>query len=182
MTMSDIIIFVSDTHFFFSTDHCQQLHSKVKIEHFYPWSYSNPYRVKARTGIEDGQCTTREHFRILLSDLEEIPNPDPLYDPEKTLSATYKKALSDANAIKEVIEDILHEIVDDENLYFMIGADTISICPMRDISALNKVTYPKLAEIKRRTGFNYKKRYDLIVDELGVMAMTCTDKDGNIRE
>jgi hypothetical protein len=70
--------------YFFSTDHCQGVHAKDTYpkEDFVPTSFYLPCRVAPRPEFPDGWINTLESLlKLHFSDSKEIPNPDPMYQP-----------------------------------------------------------------------------------------------------
>jgi hypothetical protein len=71
--------------YFFSTSHIQRYRSGVKIHNsFVPISGYLPFEVVPRPCLPDGIVNTLEKMTMIFHDEEtEIPNPDPLFQPEK---------------------------------------------------------------------------------------------------
>jgi hypothetical protein len=53
------------------------------IQDFVPMSFGLPMQVESRPGFPDGiLCSIEDFLSVFFDGREEIPNPDPLYQPE----------------------------------------------------------------------------------------------------
>lgn len=75
---------MSRCEYFFSTDHCQEVHSKDTYPEgeWVPTTFHLPMSVVPRPSLPSGYVeTVEELIAIFHSDEKEIPNPDPRYQP-----------------------------------------------------------------------------------------------------
>lgn len=70
--------------YFFSTDHCQEPRSKKTYpKDFVPCTAYLPMSVVARPSLPSGRIETLdEYLMIFFPDGQEIPNPDPKFQPK----------------------------------------------------------------------------------------------------
>lgn len=71
--------------YFFSTDHCQRVVTdkpSLNLQGFVPTTHYFPSSVVPRPSLPSGQITSKQDvITVFYHDYQEIPNPDPKYQP-----------------------------------------------------------------------------------------------------